>query len=669
MDIFDYSEDDIQVLEGLEPVRKRPGMYIGNTGIRGLHHCAWEILNNSIDEWLAGVCQNIIVTLHKDWSFSVEDDGRGMPYKKQTKKNISAERLIFTVLHAGSKFDNKAYKVAGGLHGVGASVVNALSKYLKVEIFRDGLYFADEYKDGGNPVTKLVNGELVPIKKTSKRGTRVTFVPDDSIFETTKFRSDIIKKKLQEFAYLCKGLTIKYIDEIENENIVFYEEEGIVGFIKELNKLKSPIHDDVIYLSGSNGDIEVEIAFQYTRDFNETILSFCNNISTTEGGNHVSGFKNALTRVINQYARELSILKEKDKNFEGNDIRSGLTAIILVKHPEPQFEGQTKTKLGNPDLRSVVDEVFNIQGQVYFDKNLEVLKIIIDNALKAYRLKQIEEKARTDFFNKSNRLTLNSKLADCQEKNPQLTEIYLVEGDSAGGSAKQGRNRKYQAVLPLKGKVLNVEKARLDKILSSEQIRFMITAFGCGFGEGYGDDFDISKMRYGKIIILTDADVDGSHIRTLILTFFYRYMPELIHGGYVFIGMPPLYKLTKKDNRSFTDKEAQELEKLLGRKALQKDGSKEKNRSFIYLYNDRELELYNKKISKDYGLQRYKGLGEMNPEQLWETTLNPEVRYLKEVFIEDAAQADEITTILMGDNVPPRKEFIYNEAQNANLDF
>lgn len=632
-----YTDDSIQILEGLEAVRQRPGMYIGSTNSRGLHHLVWEIVDNSIDEALGGHCDQIVITLNKDGSLTVQDNGRGIPVGLHPKAKMITERVIFTILHAGGKFNNSSYKVSGGLHGVGASVVNALSSWLEVEIKRDGHIYRDRYENGGKPVVKLKKGLIEPSGKTKTTGTKVTFKPDDTIFETVEFKPEIIKKRLKELSFLNKGLLLTFHDQNTEETTIYQEKEGIIGFVKQLNKERDIAHKEVVYVTGEANGIEVEIAFQFTKEYTESILSFCNNINTIEGGNHVSGFKTSLTRIVNQYAKDVGVLKEKDDNFDGKDVRNGITAIVLIKHPNPQFEGQTKTKLGNTDARSAVDEVFGREIQPFFDRNVDIVKVIAESALRSLRLRKVEEKARTGFLNKSNALQVNGKLASCSSRIPEDSEIILVEGDSAGGSAKQGRDRKTQAILPLKGKVLNVEKASLTKILQNTEIASLISAFGCGFGEGLGDDFDIAKIKYARIIILTDADVDGSHIRTLILTFIYRYMPELIYEGKVFIGMPPLYKLTS------------------GKESL-------------YLYNERDLDAWKvKHPNKKFEIQRYKGLGEMNPTQLWDTTLNPKTRHLKVVEIEDAVEADQITQVLMGSKVPPRKEFIYQNALSAKV--
>ena len=634
-----YNSSSIRVLEGLEAVRLRPGMYIGSTGPKGLHHLVYEIVDNSIDEYLAGYCNKIDVILEKDGSVTIKDNGRGVPVDRHDEKGISAARIIFTTLHAGGKFDNSSYKVSGGLHGVGAAVVNALSKRFSVTIYRGGHIYEDKYIDGGTPQTKLKKGLLEIVGDTNKTGTEINFLPDDEIFETTEFRADIIRKRLKELSYLNKGLTLTFHNKRDNkEKEEFYSEEGIIGLLKEMNKEKDLKIDEVLYFTGKKHNIEVEIAMQYINDFTESIISYCNNINTIEGGTHVSGLKTALTRIINQYARELGTLKEKDDNFEGRDVRSGLTAIISIRHPNPQYEGQTKTKLGNSEVRTIVDEIFSIEAQNFFDRNIEVLEKIVDVALQSAKLRQAEEKVRGKLLNKSMNLAVNGKLASCKRTTkPEDAELFIVEGDSAGGSAKQARNRDFQAILPLRGKILNVEKQNIVNILKNTEITTLISALGCGLGEGLGDDFDINKLRYHKIIIMTDADVDGAHIRTLLLTFFYRYMPELIYQGKVYIAMPPLYKVT--------------------------NGKKE-----MYFYDDKELEEYVKNNKGNISIQRYKGLGEMNPEQLWETTMNPKTRVLKQVEIDDLIEADEITSMLMGNKVKPRREFIQKKAYYADVD-
>ncbi|MBP5304309.1 MAG: DNA gyrase subunit B [Lachnospiraceae bacterium] len=526
-----YTGSQIVVLEGLEAVRKRPGMYIGSTGSRGLHHLIWEILDNGIDEHLAGFCSQIDITLLKDGGISVKDYGRGVPVDIHPTKKIPTERVVYTILHAGGKFGSAVYKVSGGLHGVGASVVNALATKMTVEVRREGKVYFDEYKDGGHPVTELVKGELPVIGKCNKSdtGTKVTFWPDPAIFETIEFKPEVIKKKLQETAFLNKGLKINFEDKNTGEKITFYEEHGIKSYIKYINREENPLFDDVVYIEGKSGDIEVEIAFQYTDSFTEQINSYCNRINVVDGGTLVTGFKSGLTRVMNQYARDLGYLKEKDDNLDGKDIRNGLSAIISIKHPDPQFEGQTKTKLGNTDAKAAVEDVFTQEVTLYLDKNVEIIKSILENSLKSYNARKASDKARNQVLKSLNDTDVKSKVAQCSSKKPEECEIYIVEGNSAGGTVKTARNRATQAVLPLRGKILNVEKAPLEKILLNNEIKAMIASFGCGIG----DDFDIKKLRYDKIIILTDADVDGAHISTLLLTFFYRYMPELIKEGKV----------------------------------------------------------------------------------------------------------------------------------------
>lgn len=641
MDKYDGSQ--IVILEGLEAVRKRPGMYIGSTGTRGLHHLIWEILDNGIDEHLAGFCTQLGITLTRDGGVVIEDNGRGVPVDIHPTKKIPTVRVVYTILHAGGKFNNSVYKVSGGLHGVGASVVNALSKSMIVEVKKDGKIYRDEYKDGGKPVVKLENGLLPVVGKCNKSdtGTKVTFYPDDTIFETVEFKPETIKKKLKEIAYLNKNLKIVFKDEHTGETMTFLEEYGIQSYVGYINRDATLLHKDVIYIEGTSGDIEVEVAFQYTASFSEQINSYCNRINVTDGGTLVTGFKMALTRVMNQYARELGYLKNNEENYDGKDIRNGLVAIVSIKHPDPQFESQTKNKLGNTDAKTAVDEVFSQEVQRYFDKNVEVLKSILDNIRKSYKARTASDKARRSVLKELMNVDTKSKLAACTSKKAEECEIYIVEGDSAGGTVKTARNRRTQAVLPLRGKILNVEKAPLEKILLNNEIKSMIASFGCGIG----DDFDIKKLRYDKIIILTDADVDGAHISTLLLTFFYRFMPELIYQGKVYRGLPPLYKVDYED----TEK----------RKKVKKSE---------YLFNDFELEKFRKTGKKINALQRYKGLGEMDDKQLWETTLDPDSRILAQISISDTVEADEVTDILMGSNVPPRRQFIMEEAKSANVD-
>ena len=633
-----YDADSIAVLEGLEAVRKRPGMYIGSVSTKGLNHLVYEIVDNSVDEHLAGFCKNIEVTLEKDGSATVADDGRGVPVGLH-QKGVSAARIVYTTLHAGGKFDDSVYKTSGGLHGVGSSVVNALSEYMDVQISRDGAIHHDRY-ERGVPVVKLDKGLLPVIGKTKKTGTKINFLPDGEIFEKTRFREEEIKSRLHETAYLNPELTIYFTDKRKDpqEEITYHEPDGLIGFIKDLNSKSEPIHDPV-YFKGEAEGIEVEAVFQYVNEFHENILGFCNNIYNAEGGTHLTGFKTTFTTVMNQYAREIGVLKEKDANFTGADIRNGMTAIISVKHPDPRFEGQTKTKLDNQDAAKAASKVTNDEIVRYFDRNLDVLKKVLSCAEKAAKIRKTEEKAKTNLLTKQKySFDSNGKLANCESRDPKKCEIFIVEGDSAGGSAKTARERMYQAILPIRGKILNVEKASIDKVLANAEIKTMINAFGCGFSEGYGNDFDITKLRYDKIIIMADADVDGAHISTLLLTLFYRFMPELIFEGHVYIAMPPLYK------------------------AMPKNGKEE------YLYDDRALDEYRKTQKGPFTLQRYKGLGEMDADQLWETTLNPKTRILKQVEIVDARMASSVTEMLMGTEVPPRRMFIYENAREAELD-
>ena len=638
-----YDGSQIVVLEGLEAVRKRPGMYIGSTGTRGLHHLIWEILDNGIDEHLAGFCTEIHITLTGDGGVCIEDNGRGVPVDIHPTKKIPTVRVVYTILHAGGKFSNSVYKVSGGLHGVGASVVNALSKKMTVEIKKDGKIYRDEYENGGKPVIALEKGLLPVVGSCAKQktGTTVTFYPDDTIFETVEFKPETIKKKLKEIAYLNKNLKIIFTDEHTGESRTFQEEFGIQSYIKYINRDVAPLHEDVIYIEGKSGDIEVEVAFQYVNEFTEQINSYCNRINVTDGGTLVTGFKMALTRVMNQYARELNFLKNNEENFDGKDIRNGLVAIVSIKHPDPQFESQTKNKLGNTDAKTAVDDVFSQEVQRYFDKNVEVLKTILENVRKSFRARTASDKARRSVLKELMNVDTKSKLAACSSRKPEECEIYIVEGDSAGGTVKTARNRRTQAVLPLRGKILNVEKAPLEKILLDNEIKSMIASFGCGIG----DDFDIQKLRYDKIIILTDADVDGAHISTLLLTFFYRFMPELIYQGKIYRGLPPLYKV--------------DYEETVKKKKVKKSQ---------YLYNDFELDKFRKTGKKIQALQRYKGLGEMDDVQLWETTLDPDSRILAQVSISDNVEADEVTDVLMGSSVPPRRRFIMEEAKYAKID-
>lgn len=656
-----YSGSDIVILEGLEAVRKRPGMYIGSTGTRGLHHMIWEILDNGIDEHLAGFCDELHLTLKKDGGVTVEDNGRGVPVDLHPTKKIPTARVVYTILHAGGKFNSDVYKVSGGLHGVGASVVNALSRHMIVEIHRDGMIYQDEYVNGGKPVTNLEKGLLPVVGKCAKSntGTKVTFYPDDTIFETVEFKPETIRKKLKEIAYLNRNLKIVFKDEHTGEEATYLEEFGIQSYVGYINRDAATLHDDVIYIEGKSGDIEVEVAFQYTQNYSEQINSYCNRINVADGGTLVTGFKTALTRVMNQYARELNFLKNNEDNFDGKDIRNGIVAIVSIKHPDPQFESQTKNKLGNTDAKNAVDEVFSAEVQRYLDKNVEVLKRILENVHKSFKARTASDKARRSVMKQLLDVDTKSKLAACSSRKADECEIYIVEGDSAGGTVKTARNRRTQAVLPLRGKILNVEKAPLEKILVNNEIKMMIAAFGCGIGE----NFDIKKLRYDKIIILTDADVDGAHISTLLLTFFYRFMPELIYQGKVYRGLPPLYRVTYEDGSPKKGSAAGKGNAPAGGAARKK-----KQKASEYLFNDFELEKFRKTGRKILELQRYKGLGEMDDTQLWETTLDPDSRMLAQVSISDTVEADEITDVLMGSNVPPRRQFIMEEARYAKLD-
>ena len=633
----EYGADQIQILEGLEAVRKRPGMYIGSTSERGLHHLVYEIVDNAIDEALAGYCDVIDVHINADNSITVLDNGRGIPVGINHKAGKPAVEVVFTVLHAGGKFGGGGYKVSGGLHGVGASVVNALSDWLEVEIYQGGFSYKQRYERG------KAMYDLKKTGTTDMRGTKVTFLPDETIFkETTVFDYNTLKSRLREMAFLTKGIKIVLHDDREEEPVVeaFYYEGGIKEFVEYLNRGKEPLYEDIIYCEGQKGDVYVEVAFQHNDSYNDSCFSFVNNITTPEGGTHLAGFKNAMTKTFNEYARNQKLLKDNDANLSGDDIREGLTAIISIKIPEPQFEGQTKQKLGNSEARGAVDSVVSEQLTIFLELNPSVAKIIVEKALLAQRAREAARNAR-DLTRRKTALdstSLPGKLADCSDKNPENCEIYIVEGDSAGGSAKTARDRATQAILPLRGKILNVEKARLDKILVNAEIKAMITAFGCGIG----DDFDISKLRYHKIVIMTDADVDGAHIDTLMLTFLYRFMPELIRQGYVYLAQPPLYKV-------------------------------EKNKKSYYVYSDEELNSKLEEIGRDgsINIQRYKGLGEMDAEQLWDTTMDPAKRILLKVNMdeEESSEIDMTFTTLMGDKVEPRREFIEANARFVdNLD-
>jgi len=627
----DYNESQIQVLEGLEAVRRRPGMYIGSTSLRGLHHLVYEVVDNSIDEAMAGFCDKIDITIHQDQSITVKDNGRGIPVGIHEKLQKPAVEVALTVLHAGGKFGGSGYSVSGGLHGVGVAVVNALSEWLVVEVRRDGHIYTQRYERG------VTQTDLEIIGDTDETGTTITFKPDYLIFDDTNFSFDTLKNRLRELAFLNAGVKITLKDERNGQQEEFHYEGGIVSFVEYLNRSRTPLHSPPIYISGEKENSSVEVALQYNDSYNENVYSFANNIDTYEGGTHLSGFRSAVTRVINEYGRKYNYIKPNDSNLSGDDTREGLTAIVSVKLTEPQFEGQTKTKLGNNEIRGFVDSIVAQGLSDFLEENPSVGKVILEKALTAYRAREAAKKARELTRRKSvlESTSLPGKLADCTERDPALSEIFIVEGDSAGGSAKQGRDRHYQAILPLRGKILNVEKARLDRILSNEEIKAMITAFGTGIGE----DFDISKLRYHKIIIMTDADVDGSHIRTLLLTFFFRFMRPLIENGHVYIAQPPLY-LVKK------------------------------NRKEYYCYSDQELDELLNEIGRDgIEVQRYKGLGEMNAEQLADTTMDPSKRTLLKVTMEDARRADEIFTILMGDKVEPRREFIEANAKLVtNLD-
>ena len=629
-----YGAQQIQVLEGLEAVRKRPGMYIGSTASRGLHHLVYEVVDNSIDEALAGYCSQVEVIIHNDNSITVTDNGRGIPVDMMNEVGKPAIEVVLTILHAGGKFGGEGYKVSGGLHGVGVSVVNALSEWLEAEVKRNGKVYRIRFEKG---ITVCPLEEIGEYSNTSESGTKITFKPDREIFEETEYSFDILRNRLRELAFLNRAITITLQDGRNNEKQEFFYEGGIVSFVEYLNENKDAVHGKPIYVNGFKGTTLAEIAIQYNEGYSENVLSFVNNINTQEGGTHLSGFKTAMTRTINDFGRKYNIIKENDENLSGEDVREGLTAVISVKLREPQFEGQTKTKLGNSEVRGIIDTIVTEGLNEFFEENPTVTKKVIEKAVMASRAREAARKAR-ELTRRKNALEISSlpgKLADCSVKDPAQAEIYLVEGDSAGGSAKQGRDRRFQAILPLRGKILNVEKARLDKILNNEEIRTMVTAFGSGIG----DDFDLEKGRYHKIIIMTDADVDGAHIRTLLLTFFYRYMQPLITAGRVYIAQPPLY-LVKKGREQW------------------------------YLYSDAEMEKLLTRIGRDgINVQRYKGLGEMNPEQLWVTTMNPEGRTILRVELEDVVEADRMFSVLMGDKVEPRRKFIEDHAKEVrNLD-
>lgn len=625
-----YTASEVQVLEGLDPVRKRPGMYIGSTGPRGLHHLVYEVVDNGIDEALAGICDSIKVTIHEDNSVSVEDNGSGIPVEIHPQTGKSTVETVLTILHAGGKFDDSAYKVSGGLHGVGVSVVNALSEWLKVTVRRNDKVYTQSFERG------IAVSELEVVGESDTTGTTVTFLPDKEIFESVDFSFKTLKSRFREMAFLNKALNLTIEDERSGKKEEFYYEGGIKSFVEYINKNKTPIQDEIIYFESEKDGATVELALQYTNGYSENIFTFANNINTVEGGTHLSGLRTALTRVMNDYGRRQNIIKEGEDNLSGDDVREGLTGILSVKLSDPQFEGQTKTKLGNSEMRGIVETTTYDYLNSFLEENPKLAKTILNKAISSQRARNAARKARELTRRKSvlDNSTLPGKLADCQSNNIEETEIYLVEGDSAGGSAKQGRSKEFQAILPLKGKILNVEKARLDRILNSDEIKILITAIGAGIGE----EFDIDKLRYGKIIIMTDADVDGAHIRTLLLTFFFRYMRELIDNGNIYIAQPPIYKVTK-------------------------------GRGEHYIYSEEALKEKLKELGKGYSIQRYKGLGEMNPEQLWDTTMDPDNRILLKANIEDAVEADEIFTTLMGDKVKPRREFIQENSKLVqNLD-
>lgn len=632
-----YGASSIEVLDGLEAVRKRPGMYIGNTNTKGLHHLIWEVLDNAIDEHLAGFCTDIYFNIHSDGAITIQDNGRGIPVEVHPKMGIPTERVVLTVLHAGGKFDNSTYALSGGLHGVGSSVVNALSEYLDIEIARDGKVYHDRFEKGGKPVVKLRKGNTLPvIGKSDETGTKIRFKPDATIFETTEWDVDIIKSRLKEKAYLNKDLTIYLEDERTQEKVTFHESDGIVGFIRELNEDKDAV-SSILSINGISGNIEVDIAFQYTDGHTESVISYVNDVPTHEGGTHITGMRSGLTRLINGYVKDLNLFKD---TFEGKDVRSGLTAIVSVKHPDPQFEGQTKGKLGSSDAKSAVEDVVTRVGQKVMDLRIMELKAILAHIQKIVKLHKKEEALRVNLYSKEVRLQTNGKLANCSSRDAAKNELYIVEGDSAGGTTKQGRDRKHQAVLPLRGKILNVEKASMENIMKNQEIISLFSALGTG----YGDNYDGSKLNYDKIIMLTDADVDGSHIRVLLLTLFYRFAPQLLLDGHIYRGVPPLYRI-QYDRRATAAKP-----------------------NFEYVYSDAELQkkMADKRV-KIKNIQRYKGLGEMDAEQLWETTMNPETRILERISIDNMMDAHKVTDLLMSSKTEPRRKFIEDNAHKANI--
>jgi DNA gyrase subunit B len=680
-----YDASSIQVLEGLQAVRKRPGMYIGGTGVTGLHHLIWEVVDNAIDEAMAGYCNNIEVILHEDGMVSVSDNGRGIPVDKHKQTGKSALEVVMTILHAGGKFGGSGYKVSGGLHGVGVSVVNALSSYVKAEVRQNGKVWVQEYKEGGHPA-----GPLRSTGTTTETGTTITFMPDKEIFETLDFNYNTVLDRLRQQSYLTKGVKVKLIDERSKQVYAFYFEGGIKSYVDHLNRTKQKINEPIFYVEKALPNTNVEIAVQYTDGFSDNVQTFANNIHTPEGGTHLTGFRIALTRSLNDYARKYNLLKDSEGNLTGDDVREGLTAVLSVKLPNPQFEGQTKAKLGNPEISNEVSGVLNEYFSYYLEENPNEAKKIINKCSLSARARLAARAARETVIRKGvlEGMTLPGKLADCSSKDASVSELYIVEGDSAGGSAKQGRDRFFQAILPLKGKILNVERARMDRMLSSDEIKALIIALGTGIGEQY----DFSKLRYHRIIIMTDADVDGAHIRTLLLTFFYRQFPELIDNGYVYIAQPPLFKVQKGKEKiwAYNDAEKDEIlaefQSKLNDKAAK--GAEEMSFKVKEIGVDEEVEVeeaaegeqeeavdeaetgeITENTTKIPGVQRYKGLGEMNPEQLWETTMDPENRILLQVSIDDAEKVDEVFSVLMGDDVEPRKRFIQTHAANVkNLD-